>query len=106
MFAWSTAGLRRAGSGRNPRLSRRALESTHGEVKMRLANIHIQWDRAEIALAHLPGPARFLATENRDSEGHAARTDFRDENLKAKIRAAAGESEEERQRERLSEPTR
>src|SRR6185437_1351700 len=39
------------------------------------------------------------------SQSHVA-TDSRDENLKAKLPAAAGESEEERKRERLSEPTR
>jgi hypothetical protein len=72
---------------------------------MHLADIHILLQRAEIALAQLPGPTRFLATENRDSEGRGARTDFRDENLEVKIPAASGESTEERQRERLSEPT-
>ena len=40
------------------------------------------------------------------SSVRTATTDSRDENLKAKTGAAAGESEEERQRERLSEPTR
>ena len=37
---------------------------------------------------------------------HAATADSSDENLKARIPAAVGESEEERKRERLSEPTR
>ena len=41
----------------------------------------------------------------KDSQGRTA-TVSRDENLKAKSRAAAGESKEERKRERLSEPTR
>ena len=75
---------------------------------MRLANIQSRLHRAEIALADLHDPARFLAMENQDSEGRTARTDFRDENLEANIPAASGESTEERKplnRRSLTRPT-
>ena len=55
-------------------------------------------------------PARFAPAQRMGHErifkARAATADSRDENLKASIPAAVGESKEERKRERLSEPSR